>query len=340
VKLPFATILTILLGGACAFGSKPAVPSDAITPPEAKQVVVTQVGAAQKALLKWDVKANDTAEAGAAAAWDDANLQLAAARKQPPPAQPRPVKGVETWVAHQREFPAHFLARYDLVRLDGAGKPTSAVDSQLGIFVKENPTAAWKLVWYAPAPNPMPKLAVDAQGWAEQVPSTAGAGELAVALGVVAPAYAAYMNDFVQRGSAPSATFAAGPFTNAAAQNERGWAGVIASRGLIYRQNYSEATEYGNYAYRSADGGAVDFFTVREAATDAPSKAGVCVDQDPRQVNWGPLVPAGRYGSLAKSYLFMVAAQVPPARAGGAVQRVPVLTMQGGEVSAQLGPKC
>ena len=319
------SLSALLLCAGCVFGSQPqaAAPAEVISPDDAVKVVQSTYAAQAKAAAKWDVKQNDAVETSAAQQVDDANFRFAALRRAAPPAAV-PLKQATAYVPHQRSYPAQFLALVE-----------TASWRRLAIFREQSAKDPWKIPFYATAPAAVPKLQVGADGFAETVPESAGPGDLAVTVSVVAPAYAAFMNDIIQRGKPASATFAPGDSTTGIAGNEASHLKELSTQGYTARDSYADAPELGTYAYRLEDGGALVFFTANDGMTITRTNAGECVGQDAGFNPWGPELKPGRYRRISQTTLRMSGSIVPGVRQASGPQSVSVFSSLGAVVAAK-----
>jgi len=205
-----------------------------------------------------------------------------------------------------------------------AGVPVAAQGEVLMVFDQASATSPWLLVSSAQLTpgQPLPAIGVTSAGYAETVP--ANAGTTLAQPDVTGPLQAAVVDD----GPASAATraVAAGPLTTGVYAYQSSPAPQYAAPHGDVRQWSLEGTSYGNFALRTANGGALVLYAMDlDTVVEVPS---VPADASPLRpgppisipTEFVPLLkpgtPSPRY-KLITQLVLSFAAIDPPAAAGG-----------------------
>ncbi len=270
-------------------------------------------------------------ETGAQLAMDQAGLKLVAA--------PTPIRLVFTSGEYSvREFQQLYVAQ------PGKDQATSLALSSVVYHAGSNSQPGELLVIFARSPGialnaaataqvdpdaPLPALALTGDGYIQVVTSSESARYL-VGVDDLGSALAAD----VQAGIA-------GRARDSRLANDPSLEGIIEARtseaadfkrnlGWTQSPEFTAASEYPAYAYALADGGMLEFTTLKATFVTAGPPGG-CVEQpsqyftdssgQPIQSNlFGPA--RGSYGTVTQTLLYMVAAVVPPKDSGQTVQLI------------------
>ncbi|MGW5366793.1 hypothetical protein ACWER6_06910 [Streptomyces sp. NPDC004009] len=150
------------------------------------------------------------------------------------------------------------------------------------VFTRDALTGPWQVAYLTlVAPGDVPEFRKDADGWAEAVP--AGAEGLAVPPAELSGDYASHLKS-------GGSTFADGPYTSALRANRK----KLAKRPGLVRQFIDEPLTGGDYAplaLRTADGGALVFFTTHhyEKQTAAAGTSVPAPNRDVRALTKGEI---------------------------------------------------
>jgi hypothetical protein len=250
-------LLCMLLTGFGAVGVIPppvaaAASAPVIAPAQAAQVVRSWVAADNAALQTFNVAAVNTLEGPPLSDADDPSVRAKV------PSSPFGLSNVTVYVPNQSAYPAQFLTSVVL-----SSGQTSGTDFL--VFTKHSKSAPWKAVYDTPYNPPTNNLVlnslaarpilVDQQGYARLVTASSA---LKVNPSTLAHLAASYVQQSLgAKRPAPSKVF-----DPSLAQFVLAGAGVDAANGAT-DTSVVEPGAYSVYSYRTTDGGALTFVTLR-----------------------------------------------------------------------------
>jgi hypothetical protein len=305
-----------MTGCVTVHGEQALIPS--VRKAEAARVLADFTSTNNKANKNFDPKLMATIETGPLGASDVAGLQAKHANTPAGNSSYVPIQLTDPsfLIPRQRGWPKWFIA-------DAVSNKTKN-GRWLLVFQRNSSAEPWKASHLGVYGNSTQlAFARDGQGYVEPV-SSSGSG-LLVRPGDLSRAY----TDYLQKGSAGSAVFAAGPATS----QLRTWRTAnsrTATLATQYADQPAKAGEYPPIALRTKDGGALVFFASHHTAKDTSLRAGVVppTNADTRALMTGTAKTSVTYLRLAEQ-----AATVPPKTATGG--KVVVLSRVVGLISAK-----
>jgi hypothetical protein len=244
---------------ACSSSSPgPRPGADPLTPAQALTVVQQTDSKAVAANGALNKSLQDTFETGPAALADDAGY-LAYKANRVTGLPPFTTAETKVYVPHQSAYPLQFLTS-ELAR----GKTSSGGDfksTSLSLFVKPSASEAWKIYYeaYSNTPTdslkvtPPPAFALDANGYAQTVPS--GQAGFVVSPDKVSATIATYINS----GSGP---VAGGDFTSTYRSGLTADQAAQSQHCSCHVSSQMSAATYPTYAYQLQDGSALVFYAM------------------------------------------------------------------------------
>jgi voltage-gated potassium channel Kch len=217
-------------------------------------------------------------------------------------------------------FPKWFMVAA-MERVGTHGKPHQA----LMIFTRSGPEAAWRLANKTITSATLPKIATDGQGYAVAVSAEQSPDRLAVPLGDLATAHAAYLTNVTtnvttginNRGTTgtgnTTGTFAAGPYTSEWRKEQAAWARRLRGGGWRDAVSFGQ-TRYLSAALRTKDGGVLAWYAVSRLDSLFSARASRRPDALPADVR-GYLgrPPGGPRTEVRAAWLLLPLTYVPPA---------------------------
>jgi hypothetical protein len=223
----------------------------AVSSSESLQVIDDYVARYNKAVAKADGRAWRGLLGDPMAATAAARLRIGHGR--PPGRRPITLVNPVLFVPKLDAFPKWFVVAA-MQRLGGRGRPHQV----LLMFSRSGPAAGWRLANLTVTGVKLPKIATDGQGYAIAVapdgPAASGA-RLAVALGDLAGAHAAYLTNATAR------TFADGPYTTGWRAERTALARRLRGGGWLDNATFGQ-TRYAPAALRTKDGGVLAWYAI------------------------------------------------------------------------------
>ncbi len=260
-----------------------------VTPAQAEQVVASYVSAASAANT---VAAYNAVQGPPLSVLSDAQIGVA-----PPNNTMFTLTNVQVFVPRQTTYPAQFLA---LATEPGSTNP------DFRVFTKRSVGAPWKAVYLTPAPSSTPTIFVDANDYARTVTGAAG---LRVEPATLPHTLAAYFQQSLKANrSAPSRIFDS---------SLSGYVLNLIKADTANRETVTAAaTTFPVYSYRTYNGGALSFVTLRFHLHAVPAGTATTVDPTAIFALLGQvpgLTQAQPYRSIDIDLLAQLALTVPPA---------------------------
>jgi hypothetical protein len=212
------------------------------------QVIDDYVARYNKAVTAADGRAWRDLLGDPMAATADARLRIEHGR--PPERRTIALVNPVLFVPRLDAFPKWFVVAA-MERVGRHGKPHQT----LLIFTRSAPGAAWRLANMTVTTAKLPKIATDGQGYAVAVAPDESSGRLAVALGDVPDAHAAYLTNTT------AGTFGAGPHTSGWRADRTVWARRLRAAGWTDTVAFGQ-TRYPLVALRTKDGGLLAWYAI------------------------------------------------------------------------------
>lgn len=290
-----AALTTALPGCVTVHGERAEVP--AVSPREAAAVVAHYAEVSNDANRAYDAELNATVETGALAAVDQAAHR--AHREVHPGGNPDPApvefSDARYHIPRQAGWPRYFVADVHSGRTE---------HRWLLVFTRDGIDREWRASHLSPLPpQDVPEFRVDADGYAEAV--TGDDPALALAPEELSAGYTAYLAS----GEGP---YAEGPYTSGVRQRRQE---TELSHVTQYQDLPAENAAYAPVGLRTADGGALVFFTARHAARQTWAQGETPVVDPYAEA----LMEGTATRSVTTERLGLQAALVPAATAGGGV---------------------
>jgi hypothetical protein len=230
----------------------------AVSPNESLRIIDDYVARHNKAVAAADGRAWRDLLADPMATMADARLRIGGGR--PPDRQAITLVNPVLFVPKLDAFPKWFVVAA-MERVGARGKPHPA----LMIFTRSGPEAAWLLANKTITSAKLPKIATDGQGYAIAASAEQPPSELAVPLGGLATAHAAYLTT----GTGP---FADGPYTSEWRTERAAWTRRLRAAGWRDTVTFGQ-TRYPTAALRTKDGGILAWYAVSRLDSLFPDRA-------------------------------------------------------------------
>jgi voltage-gated potassium channel Kch len=271
-----------------------------ISPGESLRVIDDYVARYNKAVAAADGRAWRGLLADPLATVADARLRIGHGR--PPDRLAITLVNPVLFVPRLDAFPKWFMVAA-MERAGPHGKPRQA----LMIFTRSGPETAWRLANKTITSARLPKIATDGQGYAVAVSAEQSPERLAVPVGDLATAHAAYLTN------GTTGTFADGPYTSAWRKERAAWARRLRGGGWRDTVTFGQ-TRYPLAALRTKDGGILAWYAVSRLDSLFPDRASrrpESISADVRGYLGKP--PGGSRTEVRAAWLLLPLTYVPPA---------------------------
>jgi hypothetical protein len=266
-----------------------------------------------------------------------ASIKAGKAAGDPTLKSARPLKKVTTYVPHQQNYPATFVALLETVQVDGSGNPTQDAMDFYYRFAQPSDGAPWRADFYVIANlDAKARIAVGRDGFATLV--SPGDGSFVVEPKQLAESLARYLNTGLATGS-PQGPFAPGHLTTDAVTSLRKYHDTMTKLGYTVDLAYQAGDFFD--AYRGSDGRAFVVFNLQSTDKVAVPDGLHCIVQPKDNLHrWGGLVPSGSYSQLVEGRMLQFLATAPAKKAGTAIDVPSYVETQVSAATSPADPAC